>query len=263
MNKLITAFLVPALFSLTASAQLSGGDGSSGGKTKEKTKIKTKVGDAKPFTVKWNPASLAFGKIGLSGEYNLKRKKSVTFGIGIPLERTFTRNQTEERIDLRSKTFSVMAGYRMYLGKKSMTGFYFEPYLKHVNFKSTGIYDNKDAVDREIYQTTVTYAGTGVGAQVGVQFMIAKVVVFDLFLIGPEANISKFEADFKDIQSNVPWTVIQEQDARREIEDVLKDIPVIGDKTEVNVYRNERRVNAQYKGFLPGFRFGLSVGIHF
>ena len=32
-----------------------------------------------PFTIiKWNPSSLYFGKIGLMGEYNFKKKKSIT-----------------------------------------------------------------------------------------------------------------------------------------------------------------------------------------
>ncbi|GAB4093753.1 DUF3575 domain-containing protein [Flaviaesturariibacter terrae] len=261
MNKAAALLLAPVFLTLSAGAQLSG-TGSSGD-SKEKTKIKTNSGDTKSWAVKWNPESLAFGKIGLSGEYSLKRKKSITFGVGIPVERTWTRNTSDEKIDLHTKTFSVMGGYRMYLGKKPMTGFYFEPYLKYVNLKANGLYDNKSVTDPELYQTTVNYSGAGVGAQLGVQFMIARVVVFDLFILGPEANISRFEGDFKDINSNIPWTFIQEQDARREIEDALKDIPIVGDKTEINVYRDQRRVNAKYNGFLPGLRFGLSVGVHF
>jgi hypothetical protein len=257
-------FAVALITGIAASAQDTGMKMESKTKTKEgKTKSKVTTRDAHPIVVKFNPASLVFGKLGLSGEYNLKGKKNVTFGIGIPIGHTYTRNTTEERIDLNAKTFSVMGGYRMYLGKRPMRGFYFEPYLKYVNFKATGVYDNKDVTDRNIYETSVNYSGAGVGAQLGVQFYIAKVVAFDFFILGPEANISKFDANFHDIQSQVPWTIIEEQDARREIEDVLKDIPIIGDRTEINVNRNERRVNAKYSGFMPGLRFGISVGVRF
>jgi len=239
------------LGSLTAQAQQS------------EQKANAKEANRRPFTAKWNPGSLAFGKIGLSGEYNFRPKRSVTFGLGIPAQRTFTRDNAEERVDLTVKTFSIQGGYRMYLGKKTMSGFYFEPYLKYVNFKGSGTFDNKDATDREIYNVGLNYNGFGVGGQLGVQFMIAKVVAFDLFLLGPEANISKFDGTFRDITSPIPWTLVQEEDARREIKNIIDDIPILGNKTEVNVDRNNRTVTTRYNGFLPGFRFGASIGVRF
>jgi hypothetical protein len=77
--------------------------------------------------IKWNPSSLYFGKIGLMGEYNFKRKKSVTFNIGIPMSKKTSVNIDDKDRDVEMKTFSIMGGYRMYLGKKTMSGFYFEP----------------------------------------------------------------------------------------------------------------------------------------
>ncbi|RYY99084.1 MAG: DUF3575 domain-containing protein [Chitinophagaceae bacterium] len=258
MRPLLTLLLGSLLLTQAADAQIRDLD------AKKDRKVKSvRSGDPKPFTLKWNPGSLAFGKVSLHTEYNLKRKKSLTLGIGIPVSSTFKRTISGDDIDMTNKTMSAQAGYRMYLGKKTMTGFYFEPYLKYVNFKGFGRYDDKEIVDRDIYETNITYSGGGLGAQLGVQFMIARTIVFDLFLLGPEANIGKIDASFRDVQSPLPWTQVEENDARREIENVLEDIPVIGKKTEVTVNKNQRTVNAKYDGFVPGFRFGLSVGVHF
>lgn len=229
--------------------------------TKPNTKAKTP--NTHPWVAKWNPGSLVFGKIGLAGEYSLRPKRSVTLNVGIPSERTFTRDNAEERIGLAVKTFSLQGGYRMYLGRKPMTGFYFEPYLKYVNFQANGSFDNKDLTDREIYNVGLNYKGFGVGAQLGVQFMIAKRVTFDFFLLGPEANSARFTGTFRDITSPIPWTLIEEEDARREITDFLKDVPILGNKTEIEVNRNNRTVGASYRGFLPGFRLGGSIGFRF
>jgi hypothetical protein len=215
------------------------------------------------YAVKWNPASLAFGKIGMFGEYNYKRKKSITFGIGIPAEKKHTFELDDEDRTIFMKTFSIMGGYRMYLGKKTMTGFYFEPYLKYVkndaSFSFKGDLNNKPTT----FNTTSNYSAIGVGAQLGVQFMIAKRVVFDFFLLGPEANTAKHTVVMKDVSSVLPWSAQDAADAEKEINDNIGDVPIIGDHLKVKVDANARTVSSEYKGFLPGFRGGATIGVRF
>lgn len=256
MKKATIALLLPLLCAFGANAQLGGntGSGSGSGAPKEKTKVKTTAKDAKPFTVKWNPGSLAFGKIGLSGEYAIKRKKSVTFGVGIPINREFKRDMTEERIELTNKTFSLNAGYRMYLGKKSMRGLYFEPYAKYLNYKGSGLYTEK-GVGGDIYAASLDHSAVGVGAQLGVQFMIANVVTFDFFFLGPEASFGKSNATFTQVSPGT-WD-------SQKIEQDLRDLPLIGKDLEISVNSANRTVTAKRDGFVPGIRFGLSVGVHF
>jgi hypothetical protein len=215
------------------------------------------------YAVKWNPSSLYFGKIGLQGEYNFKKKKSFTFAVGIPMSKTMTVNMDDEDRDVEMKTFSVMGGYRMYLGKKTMTGVYFEPYLKYLKNDAATII-NADLDGEPVdFATTSKYSGVGVGAQLGVQFMIAKRVTFDFFFLGPEANSVKHTVLMKDISSTVPWDPNEAADAEKEINESIGDLPIIGSKLKVAVDANQKTVSSEYKGFLPGFRFGLSVGVHF
>ncbi|MGN6165184.1 MAG: outer membrane beta-barrel protein [Flavisolibacter sp.] len=210
--------------------------------------------------VKWNPESLYFGKVSLSGEYNFKNRKSVTFGIGIPASHSTTVNMDDKDRSVEMKTFSVMGGYRMYLGKKTMSGIYFEPYLKYVKNDANTVIDG-DLDGRTVnFVTTSKYSGTGVGAQLGVQFMIAKRVVFDFFFLGPEANTVNHKIIMHDT-SLEPWTQAEADDAQRTIDDNIGDLPIVGDKLKVVVDRNNKTVSSDYSGFLPGIRFGLSVGI--
>ena len=73
--------------------------------------------------IKWAPASLIFGKISLGSEYNFAPRRSLTLNIGFPTQRNLTANIDNVDRSLGIKSFSALAGYRMYLGKKPMTGF--------------------------------------------------------------------------------------------------------------------------------------------
>ena len=79
--------------------------------------------------IKWAPATLFTGKVTIGGEYNFSHKNSVELLVGIPatISRTVDYDDTKSKIN--SKAFSVLAGYRRYLGKRPMSGLYFEPYF--------------------------------------------------------------------------------------------------------------------------------------
>ncbi len=213
--------------------------------------------------IKWNPSSLYFGKIGLQGEYNFKKKKSVTFAVGIPMSHTLSVKMDDKDRDVEMKTFSVMGGYRMYLGKKTMTGVYFEPYLKYVKNDAATLLDTDLGGEPVTFATTSKYSGFGLGAQLGVQFMIAQKVVFDFFFLGPEANSVKHTVVMRDLSSTGSWDAQEAADAQKEINESIGDLPIIGDNLKVRVDPNKKTVSSDYSGFLPGIRFGLSVGVRF
>ena len=213
--------------------------------------------------IKFAPASLWAGKVTLGGEYNFANRKSFTLVVGIPFEKSQKLTIDGKQSDLVSKAFSVMGGYRYYLNKNTMSGFYVEPYAKYVKHEAKGLipFDlNGQAIIMDNYSE---YSGFGVGAQIGLQAVIAKTVIFDLFLLGPEANSSKFSSRSTDITNNAGWDQADADDAELTIENILSDIPIVGDKIDVTVDTDKRSVFTRFSGFVPGFRIGASVGIRF
>ena len=217
----------------------------------------------KQLALKFAPASIMAGKLSLGGEYNIKHRNSITIMAGIP----FNKNQMIEydgnKSDVETRAVSLMAGFRHYLGKKTMSGFYIEPYVKYLEHDAKGLIHSNLGGQQVIFDSYSDYKGIGVGAQLGVQFIIAKAVVLDLFLVGPEANSAKFSSGFTDITNNAAWDFADASEAEQEIADVLKDIPVVGDKIDIKVDTEKRNVSAAFSGFVPGFRIGGSVGIRF
>lgn len=217
----------------------------------------------KSFAVKWSPASLAFGKIGLGSEMNFKKKSSFTLNVGIPFEKTMTAEIDGKDRSLTMKTFSLMAGYRLYLGKKPMKGFYFEPYLKYLDNEAATSTDFTIGLTDRPFLVTSDYSGFGIGAQLGVQFMIAKRVIIDWYFLGPEANSSQHNLAAQETGTGLPWSPAEAQDAENEINDFVNDIPLLRDNLDVTVNAAGRNVKTNYNGFLPGIRFGLSIGVRF
>lgn len=210
--------------------------------------------------IKWAPVGLIFGKLSLGTEYNFKKKNSVELYIGIPVAATRTIDYDNKQSDIESRVFSVLAGYRRYIGKKAAAGFYAEPYFKYLEHHAQGILEGD--LDSKIARmdTKTDYKAWGAGIQLGYQFLIAKRICLDLFLIGPEANMAKFNSQSTDIANSIPWTLIQSGEAEREIKDAIKDIPILKDKLEISVDQSKKTVYTEYKGFLPGFRLGASIG---
>jgi len=211
--------------------------------------------------LKWAPASLAAGKITFAGEYNFSFKNSVEFVVGIPASVNRQIEYDGQKSEMESKAFSILAGYRRYLGKKSCSGLYLEPFIKYLAHETSGILDGDLSGEKAQFKTITKYEAFGGGIQLGVQFIIAKRIAVDLFFLGPEANSAKFNSTATDIASNIPWTFVKANEAEQEIRDAIKDIPLIGDKMEITVNQNQKTVYTKYDGFLPGIRFGASVGI--
>lgn len=217
----------------------------------------------KSFTAKFAPAGLGIGKITFGGEFNFKRKQSITLNIGLPFNRTRSITYDNKASDITSSAKSAMLGYRYYLGKKARAGFYAEPYLKYVKFTAAGFLNGDLNGQPARFDSHFNYEGYGGGIQIGYQFFIAKVVAVDLYLVGPEANTAKFTSSSTDVYDNIPWTLADAQQAEADIKDNLKKIPYLGDKITVTVDTNAKNVSTGFNGFLPGFRTGLSVGIRF
>ncbi len=209
------------------------------------------------------PAGIFIGKVTVGGEYNFKHRNSITFLAGIPFDQNSTLEFDGEKNKVTSKAFSLMAGFRHYLGQKSMSGFYIEPYAKYLTHEAKGLLHGELGGDKVIFDSHSDYKGIGIGAQLGVQFVIAKAVIFDMFLVGPEVNSADHTSRFTDITNHIGWNYADANEAEQMIKDVLNDIPVVGNKVAVTVDTNNQTISTKYSGFTPGFRFGASVGVKF
>lgn len=215
----------------------------------------------KSVFIKWSPASLAVGKITVGSEYNFKKKQSFEFIVGVPVSVSKSFDYDNNTSEFDSKAFSLFAGYRYYFGKRSAAGLYIEPYVKYLQHDAAGFLQGDLDGETARFDTKTSYKGFGAGAQLGVQFLIAKKISLDFFFLGPEANTVKFSSISTDVADSLPWTFIQENEAEQNVKEALEDIPLIGDKIQVTANRDTKSVSTKYDGFLPGFRFGASVGI--
>ena len=217
----------------------------------------------KKVAIKWAPAGLVFGSINLLGEYKLTKRSSLTAKIGIPAEKVYTATYDDNDASFRIKATSFLAGYRIYMSKKGMRGFYFEPFFNYLHHEGNGTGSSTLNSQPVTMNFTSDYTGYGIGAQLGVQFMIAKIIVLDLYFLGPELNST--DATFKshEVTNTLPWTSAQASEAEQDARNFLDDIPIIGKKVTLTVDQNNRTVTSHYSGLLPGFRAGIAIGIAF
>src|SRR5882724_3853908 len=136
--------------------------------------------------VKFAPAGLVAGKITFGGEFNFKHKQSITLLAGVPFDKTYPISYQGNTSNLTMHAGSVMAGYRYYLGKKDMSGFYVEPYAKYLKMQAKGPINGNIGSRTAVFDSQFDYSGFGAGIQLGVQFMIAKTVTLDFFFAGAE-----------------------------------------------------------------------------
>lgn len=101
------------------------------------------------------------------------------------------------------------------------------------------------------------------GAQLGVQFLIANKIVIDFFFLGPEINSSR--NNFKAVETSgiLPWNYAKANEAEQDIRDFIDQFPFVRNKTKIRVDQTNKTVMADFNGPLPGYRIGVSFGVAF
>ena len=213
-------------------------------------------------TVKWAPLGLFLGNISLQAEYNFGGKNALTAKIGLPVKahHTFTFDEKDASFNMRATSFS--AGFRTYLSGKHLKGLYYEPYFKYVHHTSEGSGTGSLRYREAMYNFTNDYNGMGVGVQIGTQFIIRKRYVIDLF-IGPEINSATNSFKAIEVGNSQSWTYWDGHDAEQDIRNFIDRFPIIRNRTNVVVDKENKRVLADFKGALPGLKAGVSIGIAF
>lgn len=212
--------------------------------------------------LKWAPTGIALGSINLQGEYNFG-KNSLTAKIGIPFNKKQTFEFDDKDTEFTMRAISFLAGYRTYLSNKHMKGLYFEPYFKYVHHTSEGSGSAVLDGDQVAMNFTNDYNGVGVGAELGVQFMIGKKFLIDFFFLGPEINSARNNFKAVEASTTIPWNSIKASEAEQDIREFIDQFPFIRKKVDVMVDQNNKTVIAKFKGALPGYRIGVSFGYAF
>lgn len=212
--------------------------------------------------LKWAPTGLTYGNISLLGEYNFG-KNSLTAKIGIPSTAHQVYTYEGKDVNFAMKATSFLTGYRTYLSRNHMKGLYLEPYFKYVHHTSEGV--GMGTLDTQPVRLNFTndYNGLGIGAQLGAQFLIKKHFIIDLFFLGPEINSASNKFKAVEMTNSSSWNDIQASDAERDIRDFLNKFPFIRNNVNVMVDKSNRSITADFKGFLPGYRAGVSIGYAF
>ncbi len=215
----------------------------------------------KQISLKWAPTGLVFGNIALQGEYSFGDHSSLTAKIALPVGKKYIAIYDENDADLKMKSLSFMAGYRNYLSKKKLRGFYLEPFFKYVHHTTDGI--GRGMLDGDNIEMSFTneYNAAGVGLQLGAQWIVAKNWVIDFFFFGPEINAASNRFKAVDISNSDQWNTLQAAEAEQDIRDFLDDFPFVRNKVDVVVDKPNRTVRADFKGALPGIRAGISIGV--
>jgi hypothetical protein len=215
------------------------------------------------ITIKWAPTGLILGDLSLQGEYSFLQKSSLTAKIGVPFSRPYHATFDGHGVDMHMKAFSFLAGYRKYLSKQILKGFYVEPFFTFAHHTTGGTGEGKLDNQSVTMDFTNGYNGTGIGVQLGSQFIIAKRLVIDLFFFGPQLTSSTNNFRAIDPYNNAAWTTIQADEAEQDIKNFLNQFPFIKNKVDVHVDKLNRTVMADFKGPLLGVRFGVSIGLAF
>ncbi|HVK98049.1 MAG TPA: hypothetical protein VM368_09530 [Flavisolibacter sp.] len=215
------------------------------------------------ITAKWAPTGLLVGSASFQAEYNFGGKHSLTANIGLPVnvQHSFTYDGRDAFFDMKATSF--LAGYRTYLSRKRLAGLYLEPFFKYVHHTSegegTGTLDNQPVT----FDFSNEYNAVGVGLQLGAQFLISKRIVIDLFFLGPEINSAQNTLRAIERSTVLQWNAVEAKEAEDNIREFINQFPFIRNKTNVMVDQNNRTVTADFKGALPGFRAGISLGLAF
>ncbi|MBS1574331.1 MAG: DUF3575 domain-containing protein [Bacteroidetes bacterium] len=214
-------------------------------------------------TVKWAPTGLLVGNIAMQGEYSFNAKSSLTAKIGVPAGKNYHSKFHGKEIDINMKAFSFMTGYRHYLSKRKLSGFYYEPYFKYVHQTAGGLGETTLDNQPVTLNFTNTYNAFGFGLQLGTQFIIHKRFVLDLFFLGPEINSVNNSFRAIDPAGSESWTNIEASQAEGDIRNFLDQFPFIKNRVDVKVDKNNKSVNADFNGWVGALRFGFSIGYAF
>lgn len=225
--------------------------------------------DGPSFVVGFAPISLLTrsGKFNVRGEWGYAPDKSLSITVGIPRSSKLPDWMAEDiEVDANGaittndyRALSVIVENRFYLGSKEKEryprGFYLAPYARYHRLWLDHVTVQPESAEE--VRITGAVAGIGGGGAAGWQFGIGDHVTVDMTFIG--IDFKWFRGSIAYANSNPDNDV---EAFRAQVEDAVKDIPLIGKKLTPEVDGTEIKVRTP-GWVLPGYRFNLTVGYNF
>jgi len=207
--------------------------------------------------VKLGLGGLALGNVNLSYERVLSENQSVALNIGFMPSRNIPEFilEASDVPDFENSIsgFSITPEYRFYTSKKNAPkGFYVAPYAKLSNYK----FEFNETYDGITGVASGKYATIGVGAQLGVQWLISDRVSIDWYFLGLGVNRNSLSMKFESNSQEVNYASIAD-----DIKTDLEDIPILGSRIEVT--SGDDFVEAKAPFIFPALRSGISIGVAF
>lgn len=225
--------------------------------------------------IKFNLSALAFNNYSLTYERSLTPKISFSFGYrympttnmaNTPLAKKIVKYVDGDESDIKDELENIVISgnaitpeFRFYMGRKrGARGFYASIYGRFASYKYD--YDFTYSTDNSDYNIPLKGEAKifGAGAGFGFQFLIAKRVVVDFYILG--AHIGKINGD--GIATTDLSTMSDAEQA--ELEETLDTAIEFRGKQLISADVNDNGVKLNIKGPFGGIRgLGLSIGIAF
>jgi hypothetical protein len=165
-----------------------------------------------------------------------------------------TRKEIES---IRMQNYAITPEVRFYAGKKGYGhGFYLSLFFRHASHTIDNIsvdYNDNAGVSRTVTLTGKLTSNTG-GFMLGSQWMIARRVAFDWWIVGPHFGAGTGTLSGR---TSSPISSADQNSLRTEIADIVNGIPFI--QNTINVDANSASVSLT--GPWAGVRAGFSLGI--
>ena len=207
--------------------------------------------------IKLNIPNLTFGNLTLNYERLLSARNSVALNLGYirpqkPASLLDSALNFEEGEVGEFSGLTVTAEYRIYGKKKGAgKGFYYGPYARYANHKlvfNTDIEDNLTNADTRL-------SAVGLGAQIGVQWLIKDRIAIDWGIIGVAAQWYNFSSTFTAVGDEINF-----DEVRAELEREINDSPL---SNKLEFTSTENSLQAKMPFLFGGARTYISIGYKF
>ena len=233
-------------------------------------------GNGPHFAIKLNLTQLILPGISMQAEYAFHKKMSIGLGASILPQREFPTNLYNLNDNPYASNFSspvfegksITPEFRFYPfgreGHSAPNGFYIAAYLRYSHYiaHQTVSYHDMSSSGAPTYSANAThdYAGTTGGLMIGKQWIIAKYLTIDWWIIGGGVGRAKYTYSWQ--VDGVSLTPDQQAFVKQQATENFKSVSIFGSTPSVETTSNSVLMSAMLPMYSVRF-MGLCIGFAF